>query len=128
MTEEILVHYTIDGFGGLACSQSTNESGVWMVASEDRFDAVTCKDCRIGWLTYERDQYKEMFDNERATTIERERENALLAERYAQAVEENENYLAQWFGNWAIPYAPYKPPGIPLRNIFATPRRNSAGT
>lgn len=128
MTETNLVHYTVDGFGSLACSRNVNESGVWTVASEDRFDDVTCKDCVIGWLRYERDSYKEMFDNERAAVIERERENSALQEQYAKVVEENNLMKA---GLWSpVPYAPYFVPRMPVLepSVFAKLGRNTPGT
>lgn len=43
----------------LACGASPQGT---IISMTEEFEKVTCTECQIKWLTYERDQYKEMWE------------------------------------------------------------------
>ena len=62
--ETVIPIHMIAGEGyHLACGATTDRYGV--LTMTENFEKVTCHDCQIGWLTYERDQYKEMWEREK---------------------------------------------------------------
>jgi hypothetical protein len=48
----------------LACGASPQGT---IISMTEEFEKVTCLQCQIKWLTYERDQYKEMWEREKAS-------------------------------------------------------------
>jgi hypothetical protein len=60
--DETEVHMIAGDGYYLACAASALSTVISM--TED-FEKVTCVDCQIKWLTYERDQYKEMWEREK---------------------------------------------------------------
>lgn len=60
----LLVHMIAGDAYYLACNASARDT---VISMTENFEEVTCVECQIKWLTYERDQYKEMWEREKAS-------------------------------------------------------------
>lgn len=57
-----VVHLLVSDVGTLACAQPLGVgNGSFRKVTTDP-ETATCRDCKIGWVEYERDQYKEMWE------------------------------------------------------------------
>lgn len=59
-SEFIVVHMVAGDWMAMACAINLNDGDVHTISSN--FDDVNCDECKIGWLTYERDSYRESFE------------------------------------------------------------------
>lgn len=51
-----------------------------------KFEDVTCVECRVGWLTYERDQYKEMWEKATSEKDAAQEDNGITREELTELI------------------------------------------
>lgn len=91
-SEVATVHMIAGDWMAMACRINLNDDRPHTVSSN--FEDVTCVDCKVGWLTYERDSYKESYEEQKILTETARSEKQQALETAAAEVRKNLDLMA----------------------------------
>ena len=77
-----VVHLLVSDVGTLACGDPLGVGNVSFRKVTTDPETATCMRCKVGWLEYQRDQYKEMFERNEALLLEEKRKYSALRDEY----------------------------------------------